>query len=148
MKKEKANYFSNIVYAIKTVFKVDKVFVIQKLFVSIFRAVNTFIYAYILKVAIAGIEKGLPFGEVVTDVLWVVIVAFVASAITRIINAAWYRPSLIAMILNHKTTLRTLDMDYEILERPETQDLLEKTLRSLGGHSGIMGLLQRFFFSL
>lgn len=147
-KKEKINYFSNIIFAIKTIYKIDKVFVIQKLLVAILSSVNAFFYAYILKVAIAGIERGLSFGEMVTEVLFIVIGAFIVQATIRIIDAAWYRPNLISMILNHQTSLRTLEIDYEILERPETQDLLEKSLRSLGAYSGIMGLLQRFFFSL
>lgn len=125
-KKEKVNFLSNLVYAFKTIYKVDKVFVFQKLIISFFSAFNAFFYAYILRTAIDSIEKGLEFNEMVIDVLLVVVVAFIVSATIRIADAAWYRPSLISLILNHQISIRTLDIDYEILERPETQDALEK----------------------
>lgn len=147
-KKEKVNFFSNLIYSFKIIYKVDKVFVIQKLIVAIFGAFNSFFYAYILKVAIDSIEKGLEFKEMVIEVLLVVIVAFIVLATIRIVDAAWYRPNLISMILSHQTSIRTLDIDYDILERPETQDALEKCQQSLGAYSGAMGLLQRFFLSL
>lgn len=45
-------------------------------------------------------------------------------------------------------SLKSLEIDYEILERPETQDEIEKVRRASGEWSGALGMINYFFFIL
>lgn len=146
--KQKANFFKNLIYAIKTLYKLDKGFVVLRLIAAVFASFNSFLYAYILRAAINGIEKGLDYKDLLLDLLVIVIITFFIQAIMRLSDVNWYRTSIISMRLNQMTSIKSLDIDYEILERPETQDALEKCYRSLGNYRGIIGLFFYFCWSL
>ncbi|MDD4077197.1 MAG: ABC transporter ATP-binding protein [Bacilli bacterium] len=148
-KKKKYGIFSNFLYALKIVYRLDKTYIYQKIVYTLFASVSAFTYAYIMKVAVAGIEKKTPYKEMLINVLLIIAVAFTVTAVIRVLNRTfWYKGEKISMSLHLQKSIRTLDMDYELLERPETQDTLEKASRYLNNWSGLLGLVNNGFFSI
>lgn len=148
-RKDKVNKFREFFYAIKIVSKIDKLFIFQKLFHTIISAVYSFVYAYIIRVAVAAIEQGLPMETMFRNVILISIGGFLISFFRRYLDPIfWYKGDRITSVLKQQKSIRTLEMDYELLERPETQDAVEKTNRNLGNWNGIMGLINRGFYSL
>jgi ATP-binding cassette subfamily C protein len=143
---EKANVFKEFIYAVKTVAKIDKAFIYQKVFYAILSSINTFAYAYVIRVAVDAIEKGRPFEVLITNVLIASVIAFLISLGRRLLDQTfWYKSDRIATILKQQKSIRTLDMDYELLERPETEDAAEKASRRLNAWNGVMGLVNNSF---
>lgn len=148
-KKEKVNKIKEFFYAVKVVSRIDKLYIFQKICYTVLFSINSFAYAYVIKVAVAAIENKKTYEEMILDVLLISIVAFLISLGRRILDPVfWYKGDRIATIMRHQMSIRTLEMDYEILERPETQDAAEKASRYLGNWSGAMGLVNRGFYFL
>ena len=147
--KEKSNVFKDFIYAIKVVSSIDKTFILQKAWYTILSAINSFAYAYVIRVAIAAIEKGYSFEVMVGNVLIALSIGFLISFFRRTLDPVfWYKSDRISTYLRHQRSIRTLEMDYEILERPETQDAAEKAAQTSGSYRGVMGLVNNGFMLL
>ena len=148
-KKQKAKIFSGFFYAIKTVSKIDKFFVFQKAIYAVLSAINSFTFPYIIKVAVEKIETNRPLEELIREVFIYSLIAFAINVFFKILDPIfWYKGDRIASILKHQKSLRTLEMDYELLERPETQDASEKASQNIGNWRGPLGIINRGFNSL
>ena len=149
MKKVKANIVRNFLYSLKKVYSVDKGYVFKSLISTILRAINTFMYPYILKTAVEGIEQKKEFSEIVFDVLIIICIAFVTSLLTNLIsNDFWHRNRKISVLLTREFYFNSLNADYEKFERTEAQDAFEKASRALNNYSGITGLVSNVVRSL
>jgi len=148
VKKPKANIINNTFFTIKKIYSIDKNYVLSKIIASILSAISNFLYPYILKIVIECIEKNLSYKEMLLRLLVVVLTIFLIQQVIRLSTVTWQKSRLIQVKLQLETSLRSLDIDYEILERPETQDALEKCHRSLNNNTGMLGLFNRFCDSL
>lgn len=149
--KEKPKYSitKNFLYSLKLVWKTDKSYVINTIIASLFSTLNMFVFPYILKVAVEGIELNKEFKTVVLEVLFITIIAFILAFTRAIIQKDfWFRKKKISTILQKEFYLRSLETDYEKFERPEAQDSFDKATRALNSSSGIIGLVTSTFNSL
>jgi len=149
VKKVKANIFRNFLYSLKKVYSVDKGYVIKSLLSTVLIAVSSFMYPYILKTAVEGIEQKKDFTEIVVNVLIIISIAFVLNLSTNLINNDfWHRNKRIATLLTREFYIKSLDTDYEKFERAEAQDAFEKASRALNNYNGITGLVSNVVRSL
>lgn len=148
-KKSKANIIRNFFYAVRTIYAIDKSYIFQRIINAIFASISAFAYAYIIKIAVKGIEEKLEFKETVIQCFIVICIAFFISTVQRLLTPTfWQKSSKISVFLKRNLCLETLEIDYELLERPEIQDALEKATRHLHSYGGIMGLLNYGFWSI
>ncbi|MDD2259223.1 MAG: ABC transporter ATP-binding protein [Bacilli bacterium] len=143
---EKAHIVKEFIYAVKEVASIDKLFIYQKILYAILSSVNSFAYAYVIRVAVSAIEQNKPIEIFIRDVLIVSGIAFLISFGRKMLDQTfWYKSDRIATILKQQKSIRTLEMDYELLERPETQDAAEKATRRINAWNGVMGLVNNGF---
>ena len=144
-KKKKYSLFSNLLYSIKVMFKYDKWYPILKLILVILSSLNGFMWAYGIRLAINAIEnKGtISFNDFFIELVIYSIVILLITIISRCINhGQWATMYKINLLKGNDCSKKTLEIDYEFLERPETQDEIEKVNRSNGQFSGVQGLFE------
>lgn len=145
-KQKKYNLLSNLFYSIKVISKYDKWYPISKLILIILSSINGFIWAYGIRLAINAIENKdtISLNEFFIELVIYSIVILLILVITRCLNhGQWATMYKINLLKGNDCSKKTLEIDYEILERPETQDEIEKVNRSNGQYSGIQGLFER-----
>lgn len=100
-------------------------------------------------IALSAIENGKPFNDFVIELLIYSLITVILILIPRYFNQIiWYKNYRLNTLLNQEMSLKSLEIDYEILERPETQDEMEKVRRANGEWSGPLGMINYFFFIL
>ena len=140
------NRFKEFSYAFKSIYRIDKLFVYQKICATILASIQPFAYAYIIRTAVAAIENNQPYNIMIINILLVSGIAFLISFASRLLEPVfWYKSNRIALTLRHQKSIRTLDLDYELMERPETLDAAEKATRNLSAWNGVMGLFNNTF---
>ncbi|MDD3171123.1 MAG: ABC transporter ATP-binding protein [Bacilli bacterium] len=142
----KGNIISNFFFALKKIYKIDKIFILSGFLKTIISSVSVFIYPYILKVAIEGIELQREFKEVIIEVIITISIAFLLNTITSLIeHDYWFRSDKISMIFQKEFSLASMDLDFELLERSESQDAMEKAKRSLNPYGGMISTVMTGF---
>lgn len=150
MKKQKTSTIKNFFKAFKIIYKHEKMYVILRIINTIIEPIRMYVYALILNNAIAVLEEGNPtFEKLVVNVGGIVLINLILSLITRNLYDII---SPYAEKLNYKImlerSLKTLELDYELLEQPEGQEALEKASRYSGEYRGIIGLVNRGLFTI
>lgn len=141
--------FKNLFYSFRKISRFDKTYVLLKFIIAIFNSVSEFATAYLIKVAISAIEERKEFGVFLEEILFVGVITLISFATLRLVDARlWSKNYRLSMLLSQERALKTLEIDYEVLERPETQDEIEKVNRATGEWSGPLGLVNRFFIVL
>lgn len=147
--KIKSNIVKNFFYALKEVYRVDKGFTVKVIFLSIISGLSSFMYAYITKVAVEGIEQKVEFKQVVFNVLIITLIALAFDITIKLIEKDfWFRRDKIAAILSKNFNIESLKTDYEKFERPEAQDSFEKAKNALGSYGGLLELVVEGFGSI
>lgn len=142
--KRKFNLISNWLYSFKVIYKYDKFYVFWKYISVILNALNGFMWALGIKIAIEAIETNKPFDLFFKELLIYSVAILVINVLIRIFNNGfWSRGYRINTLKGYDVSKKSLEIDYEILERPETQDEIEKVNRSNGQWNGVQGLFER-----
>ncbi len=128
MEKEKCNLISNLIFSIKEIFKLDKIYLFEQLLITIFNAITTFLYPYIIMVVVRGIEEKLDITSVLIEACIVVIVCLGIEILEIFLrnDVFKYRQNKLNYIMTKKLYQYSLSVDYEKLEDPDMQDALEK----------------------
>lgn len=144
--KNKTKIIKNFFYGVEKVYRIDKGYIIHKVIHMFLQAIQNFLYAYILKVAIQALEENVSFQDMILRVLIIISMITPVAIYTRIIsNTSYLRSDRIDALMLLEVTVRSLDMDYELLERPETQDAQEKAYRNLHSWGGVFGTVNHGF---
>lgn len=142
----KPNIIKNFFYSLKKIYKIDKIFVFETIIHTIISALVTFMYPYILKIAIEAIEQKFSFKELILKVFIVTVSVMILVFINQV---CWrdtsYRARKLSALFTRKYHLNSLKTDYEKFEQPESQDAFEKGARALGTRSGFLGLYTNMF---
>lgn len=144
-KNKKHNLFSNLAYSIKIMSKYDKWYPFLKFILVILSSLNGFMWAYGIRLAINAIENKdtISFNDFFIELVVYSIVILLITVISRCINhGQWATMYKINLLKGNDCSKKTLEIDYEILERPETQDEIEKVNRSNGQFNGVQGLFE------
>lgn len=142
--KKKYSLLSNWLYSFKVIYKYDKAYVFLKYISVILNALNGFMWAFGIKIAIEAIEKNKPFDLFFKELLVYSIIILVINVLIRIYNNGfWARQYKINTLKGYDFSKKSLEIDYEILERPDTQDEIEKVNRTNGQWNGVQGLFER-----
>lgn len=144
-KKKKYNLFSNLLYSIKVVSKYDKWYPILKLILVLLSSINGFMWAYGIRLAINAIENKdtISFKDFLIELVIYSVIILLITVVSRCINnGQWATMYKINLLKGNDCAKKTLEIDYEILERPETQDEIEKVNRSNGQYNGVQGLFE------
>lgn len=145
----KRGIVKNFIFATKTIYSIEKKYIFERIIASLSYTISVVLYPYIVKIVVNGLVEQEPFLKIVYRTIAIVLIVMLFSAIYQSLqDTFWYKSNKIRNLLIHQVSLKTLDIDYQLLERPETQDTIEKTYRTLNNHSGIIGLVNQGFYSL
>ncbi len=87
--------------------------------------------AYLIKIAVSAIEENKDFKDFIFEIAIYSAITLALYIITRVCNnLSWAKNYRLSILLRQERSVRTLDIDYEVLERPETQDEIEKSCSS------------------
>lgn len=148
-KKNKTNIIRNFLYAVKMISKKDKLFVIESIICCIISSLVSFMYPYILKIAVSAIENGTDFKGLAIEVtLIIAIVCLLCIINTMLDKDQWRRQSKLSTIMVLDYNMASLKTDYEKFELPEAQDAFEKGMRALRVGCGVLGLTNNMFITI
>lgn len=146
---KKYSLLSNWWYSIKLVFGYDKIYIFQRLLCIICEVILNFAWAYGIRIAVGALETKKEFDLLFKELLIYSIIVFVLMLGRNMLqNKFWYKSYRLSLLHNQARAKKTLEMDYQLLERPETQDRIEKINRASGSWSGVQGLFERSTYSL
>ena len=146
---KKFSLLSNWWYSIKLVFGYDKIYIFQRLLCIICEVILNFAWAYGIRIAVGALETKKEFDLLFKELLIYSIVVFILMLCRNMLqNKFWYKSYRLSLLHNQARAKKTLEMDYQLLERPETQDRIEKINRASGSWSGVQGLFERSTYSL
>lgn len=148
-KKKKYGLISNWLYSVKLVYKYDKAHIFERLFYIICNVILNFAWAYGIKIAVSALETKREFNLLIKEILIYSGIVFLLMITRNMLgNKFWYKSYRLSLLHGQARAMKTLEMDYELLERPETQDQIEKINRTGGNWSGVQGLFERSTYSL
>lgn len=140
------NLFKNLFYSFKKVYQFDKTYLLISLLITICNSIYYFTGSYAIKIALSAIEEGKPFNDFVIELVIYSFITVILILIPRYFNQIkWYKNYRLNTLLSQEMSLKSLEIDYEVLERPETQDEMEKVRRASGEWNGVLGLINYFF---
>lgn len=146
---KKYSLLSNWWYSIKLVFGYDKIYIFQRLLCIICEVILNFAWAYGIRIAVGALETKKEFDLLFKELLIYSIVVFILMLGRNMLqNKFWYKSYRLSLLHNQARAKKTLEMDYQLLERPETLDRIEKINRASGSWSGVQGLFERSTYSL
>lgn len=141
------NLIKNFFYSLKIIRKYDKTYALNKLIITLCEATIAFSAAYLIKIAVSAIEENKDFKDFIFEIAIYSAITLALYIITRVCNnLSWAKNYRLSILLRQERSVRTLDIDYEVLERPETQDEIEKVARATGEWNGPLGLINRAFY--
>ena len=141
------NLIKNFFYSLKIIRKHDKTYALNKLIITLCEATIAFSAAYLIKIAVSAIEENKDFKDFIFEIAIYSAITLALYIITRVCNnLSWAKNYRLSILLRQERSVRTLDIDYEVLERPETQDEIEKVARATGEWNGPLGLINRAFY--
>lgn len=128
MKKERNNTFKNLIYSFKVIYKNEKSIIFLSILQMLCSVLQILIDPLILSIAINAIEKGYSLKYALTQTIVICIIV----AIIAIINGFTFpllrtREVRLYNKLCFEYNKKSLDIDYELFERPETQDLFTRS---------------------
>lgn len=134
-------------FCVKKVNQYDKFYILEIMITSVLQAISTFLYPYILKVTISGIELKKPLNEILYEVLIVVGICMVITIVSTFLNKDLYifRKNKINNLLLKEFHSASLNIDYEKFENSDVQDDYEKASKAVNGYNGIVDLIENTF---
>ncbi len=138
--KKKYNIFSNFFFSIREIASIDRMYIIKRFIFTIFSAIFSFMGAYGIRIAVSGIEQHKDIKTIIIELLIFSVIGFFILFVIRFLSQTFnYHIYKIQLLLGQKITSKSLDIDYQVYERPETQDTIEKlnNYRWFGGNLGI-----------
>jgi ATP-binding cassette subfamily B protein len=138
--KEKSNLVQNLKYIISSIHHHEKGFLFLNILAVVSGSIEGFVAPYILKIiidtfsSVDTITKEL-FMDTLIKVIIIVGIALVLDLVCAWINnTAWYRVVRLRSKVIVEVNEKILNMDYQTLENPDTQDMVEKAKSALGSN--------------
>ncbi|MGI6210161.1 MAG: ABC transporter transmembrane domain-containing protein, partial [Bacilli bacterium] len=143
-KPKKKGIFSNIIFSIKQINKVDKWYVPLLFVLEILRIPQVFLFPYILTVIVDGIEQGKDARDVILKAMLVTLICFIVRVLQMLVesNLDTYRKEKVMVSLQKKFYRDSLKIDYEKFESSKTQDAFEKAKRALYQNGGMLTIVR------
>lgn len=148
--REKSNILKNLKYVFQSIHKNEKGFLFLNIVSALILSFYSFVPAYILKVVIDSLNtKGVTSDLIRLTIIKVSIILGIGLLMNVIRNGidkiSWVRivrlRSKIILELNEKT----MNFDYQTLEKNDIQDMIEKASNALGGNwNGYEGMYNYF----
>lgn len=146
--KEKSHLFSNLKYVLSTIHQQEKGFLFLNIISVFISAIYSFIPAYALKIIIDNLnvsKENMTSQLIQTTIIQIAIllgVGLVCLIIRSAIdNLSWSRVVRLRLKINILLNDKTLKLDYQTLENPQTLDMVEKAKSALGSNwNGFEGM--------
>ena len=143
--KVKNKVIKNFWTSLKIIYRHEKKYLFLRIFMTILEPIRLYMYALILNNAIAVLESSSPtFERLLLDVGVAVIINLILGTILRNCQEiSWPLSEKLTYKIILERSIKTLELDYELLEEPTGQEALEKGTRYNGEWNGIVGLANR-----
>ena len=156
-KKEKNNLFKNLKYVFTSIHKDEKGFLFLNILSVFITSIYGFIPAYALKIIIDNLNTKTIDSELIKKIIIEIAIILSIGLFLNLIrlwidNIAWVRIIRLRGKLIIKLNEKILGLDYQTLEKPETQDLIEKAKNALGsnweGYEGMYNYMKNLLINL
>lgn len=151
IKKEKSNLLKNLKYVFSSIHQYEKGFLFLNSIAILITSIYSFIPAYVLKIIIDNLSVKAVSHEyiqkTIIDILIILSIGLILNIIRLWIDrVAWVR--IVRLRSKQIITLneKILQWDYQTLEKPETQNMIEKAKNALGtnweGYEGMYNYMK------
>lgn len=145
--KQKTNIFKNFCAGIKYISKLDKSYIILNIIQLFLIPLQTYSFSFILLKTMRVLESDNPeLIILVKEIVPIISVCLICAIINVIISEILQsKDEILVDLLINDLSLKTLEMDYEKLERKQAQDELEIAMRAMYLSNGFMGIITKGF---